>query len=181
MCRQLSNYFDSIFSRSQCSFRNIYSPQHSLFFMIDKWKKAVDSNKVFGVAIINLSKAFDCICHELLIAKRNAYRLSLPASKLIKDYLQYRKQRTKLESPYSNWENITSGVPQGSILGPLFSISFYVTYFLKTKTMTLQIYAYDTPSYFVGSTTAGVLENLFCLTKKLCSWFANNQMIANDK
>ena len=81
--------------------------------MIDKWKKAVDNNKIFGAVLIDLSKAFDCICHDLLIAKLNAYGVSLPALKLIKDYLQNRKQRTKIGSSYSNWEDITSGIPQG--------------------------------------------------------------------
>ena len=55
--------------------------------MIDKCKKAVDNRKVFGVVITDLSKAFDCICHDLLIAKLNAYGLSLSALKLITDYL----------------------------------------------------------------------------------------------
>ena len=47
MCRQLSNYFDNILSKFQCSFRKGYSPQHSLLLMIDKWKKAVDSSKIY--------------------------------------------------------------------------------------------------------------------------------------
>ena len=51
--------------------------------MIDKWKKAVDNNKVFGALLTDLSKAFDCICHDLLVAKLNAYDLSLLASKII--------------------------------------------------------------------------------------------------
>ena len=46
MCRQLSNNFDNILSKFQCSFRKGYSPQHSLLLMKDKWKKAVDSNKL---------------------------------------------------------------------------------------------------------------------------------------
>ena len=60
--------------------------------MIDKWKKTVDNHAVF----IDLSKAFDYICYNLLIAKLNACGLSLPALKLINNYLQNRKQRTKL-------------------------------------------------------------------------------------
>ena len=56
--------------------------------MIDKWKKAIDNNKVFGALLTDLSKAFDCICHDLLVAKLNAYSLSFPALKRIEDYLQ---------------------------------------------------------------------------------------------
>ena len=51
MCRQLSNYFDNILSKFQFSFRKGYSPQHSFLLMIYKWKKAVDSNKIFGALL----------------------------------------------------------------------------------------------------------------------------------
>ena len=56
--------------------------------MIDKWKKAVDNNKVFGALLTDLPKAFDCICHDLHVAKLNVYGLSFPALKMIQDYLQ---------------------------------------------------------------------------------------------
>ena len=70
----------------------------------NRWKKAVDSNKVFGAILTDLSKAFDSICHDLLVAKLHAYGLSLPALKMIQDYLLNRKQRTKIGSSYSTWE-----------------------------------------------------------------------------
>ena len=80
--------------------------------MIDKWKKTADSNKEFGAVFIDLSKGFDCICHDLLIVKLNTYGLSLPALNLTKDYLQNRKQRTKIGSSYSDWEVIIPGIPE---------------------------------------------------------------------
>ena len=89
------NYLGSILLKFQCRFRKAYNPQHSLLLTIDKWNKAVDSNKVFGAVLTDLSRAFDCVCHELFIAKLNAY--GLPAFKLIKDYLQNTKQSLKLK------------------------------------------------------------------------------------
>ena len=58
------------------------------------------SNKTFGAFLTDLSKAFDCICHDLLVTKLHAYGLSLPALKMIQVYFLNRKQRTKIESSY---------------------------------------------------------------------------------
>ena len=73
----------------------------------------------------------DCIYHELLIAKLNANNvLSLPALKLIKNYLQNKKQRTKIGSSSSDWEDITSAIPQGSTLRPLFFNNILCNFFI---------------------------------------------------
>ena len=73
MCKPLSNHFDNIFLKFQCRFRKGFGAQHCLLLMIDRWKKAVDSNKDFGAILTDLSKAFDCICHDLLVAKLHTY------------------------------------------------------------------------------------------------------------
>ena len=69
--------------------------------MLEKWKISVDKGKAFGPLLTDLSKASDCLEHELLIAKLNAYGFSLPALRLSHDYLSNRKQRTRVNNSYS--------------------------------------------------------------------------------
>ena len=133
--------------------------------MIDKWK-AVDNHKVFGAVPTDLWKTFDCICHDLLIAKLNAYWQSLTSLKLITDYLQNRKQRTKIGSSDSDWEDIISRVPQGSIFGPLLFNVFLCDLFLEDENDYFANYVDDTTPYYVSSTSTEVLENLSGITKK---------------
>ena len=68
---------------------------------------------------MDLSKEFDCISHDLIIAKLAAYDVDDTALKLIFSYLKNRKQCVRINNTYSNFENIITGVPQGSIVGPL--------------------------------------------------------------
>ena len=73
LCKQITICIDPLLSKSQCGFRKGFSAQHCLLAMLEKWKNAVDKGKVFGALLTDLSKAFDCLSHELIIAKLNAY------------------------------------------------------------------------------------------------------------
>ena len=66
--------------------------------MLEKWKNAVDNGKFLGALLTDLSKAFECLSHELLIAKLHAYGFDLLALKPIQSYLSNRKQRTKINA-----------------------------------------------------------------------------------
>ena len=110
--------------------------------MLETWKRSVDKGKVFGALLRDLSKAFDCLDHELLTAKLNAYGFSLPALRLINDYLSNRKQRTKIENTYSAWLDIIFMVPQSSILGPLLFNVFLADLFFTVNEI-------DIPSYSI--------------------------------
>ena len=96
-----------------------YSTQQYLLALLEKWKRAVDSGQMFGALLTDLSIALDCLDHKLLTAKPNAYGFSLPALKLVHDYLSNKTQGTKVNITSSSWLEIVFGVPQGSILGPL--------------------------------------------------------------
>ena len=82
-------------------------------------KTARDNKECCAALLTDLSKAFDCICHNLLIAKLNAYGFDRNALNLIYDYLSYRSQKTKVGYSFSACLVIIYGVRQGSILGPL--------------------------------------------------------------
>ena len=93
---QISGFFDNFLSEKQCGSRKGYSTQYCLVNLLEKWKSSVDKGKTFGALLIDLSKAFDCLDHELLTAKLNAYGFDLPALRLIHDYLTNIKQRTEI-------------------------------------------------------------------------------------
>ena len=120
----MSAYFDEIFSKYQYGFRKKCSAQQCLLSLLEKWKTAVDKVKVFGALLTNLLKAFDYLNHELLIAKLNVHGFTLPAVKLVHDYLSDRKQRTRVNNSYSIWFKIIFGVPPSSILGSLLFNTF---------------------------------------------------------
>ena len=100
--RQLSNFMDQFSSKYQCSFRKGYSTQHCLLAMLKKWKSAVDKGKSSGALLTDLSKAFDCLSHELLLAKLHGYGLSIAALRLTHRYLTNRWQKTKINMSYSS-------------------------------------------------------------------------------
>ena len=108
--KQISKYFSVFFSKFQCGFRKGFSVQTCLLAMLEKWKSAVDDKKVFGALLTDFSKAFDCLSHDLLIAKLNAYGFSLSSLKLMHSYLTDRIQRTRVSSDFSPWKTILFGL-----------------------------------------------------------------------
>ena len=106
-----------IFFLNTNGFRKGFSTQHALLAMLEKMKITRDRKGFCAAVLTDLSKAFDCICHDLLIAKLNAYGLERNALKLVYDYLSNRSQKTKVGSLFSTYLDIVYSVPQASILG----------------------------------------------------------------
>ena len=105
------------------AYRELYSIQHVLIRLIENWRSKLDNDYRVGAVLMDLSKAFDCIPHDLLIAKLSAYGFDENSLALIYSYLKRRPQSVRINNTYSSFQNIVSGVPQGSILG-LFN--FYI-------------------------------------------------------
>ena len=177
---QISNFFEDVFSKYQCGFRKGYSAQHCLLVMIEKWKKIVDYGGVFGALLTDLSKAFDCIPHDLIIAKLEAYGFQTDALNLVYDYLSNRKQRVKINETFSCWKDIEYGVPQGSILGPLLFNIHLCDLFYFLEDLDIASYADDTTIYTVKENKESVINALEASSLPLFTWFNNNFMKANS-
>ena len=119
MYNQLHEYFDNILFPSQCGFRKGYSAQHYLLVMVEKFKEAINRGNVLGALLTDLSKAFDCINHPLLIAKLYNYGVSPFSINMIFSYLHNRTHQTKINECFRERSRIEQDVPQGSILGLL--------------------------------------------------------------
>ena len=111
----LSSYAESFPSKFVSAYRKSYSSNHVLLRLIENWKKSLDNKNFVGTALMDLSKAFDCIPHDLLVAKLHAYGLSNDAVTFIYSYLKRRKQGVKINDTESIFQIILPGVPQGSI------------------------------------------------------------------
>ena len=130
--------------------------------LLEKWKRFIDRGKVFGALLTNLSKTFDCLNHNLLIAKLNAYGFSLPALRLIHIYLLNRQQRTRIKNSYSTWMEIAFGVPKRSILDLLLVNIFLADLFFIVNSI-------DIANYGDGNTpyaTANEIHNLIASLEK---------------
>ena len=180
MFDQTSSYIDKYLSPYLFGYRKGHSTEQCLLIMIEAWNKAIDENCSAGGILTDLSKAFDCLSHELLIAKLEAYGFGKAALKFIYDYMENRKQRTKVNGSYSSWKDLQYGVQQGSILGPLLFNIFTNDIFYFVDKCKLANFADDNTLYAIAKSISNVLQLLKEESSIIQTWFKINEMKSNE-
>ena len=179
MQEQMSEYISDKLSPFLCGYRKGYSAQYALISLIEHWQTALDKRGYAGAVLMDLSKAFDCINHDLLIAKLHAYGFSIDALKMIKCYLSNRKQRVKINTSFSSWSDLLTGIPQGSVLGPLlFNIYLNDLFWINECTDVCNL-ADDTTFYSSDLEIKTLMRNLEHDSLLAIEWFESNYMKLN--
>ena len=126
---------------------------------------------------MDLTKAFDTLNHELLIAKLHAYGFESDALSLIYSYLSNRWQRTKINTSFSTWTEFLTGVPQGSVLGPLLFNIFINDLFYIFDDINVCNCADDTTLYACDISLKILMDKLEYAANNAVDWFKYNYMI----
>ena len=179
MSNDIYSYIDKSLSTRLCGFRKDHSAQLSWIIMLGEIRKNLDKGNFSGMLLTDLSKAFDCLVHDLLITKLNAW-FDYNALSMINNYLSDRKQHTKIGNVFSKWSDIIIGVPQGSILGPLLFNIYINDIFYFSDATTITNYADDNTPYACDTTADLVISRLENDSSKLGHWFKYNYLKCNE-
>ena len=180
MYNQIIDYIQTHLSPYLFGFRKGHSTEQCLVIMLKEWKKQLDKKYNAGAILTDLSKAFDSLNHDLLIAKLSAYGFHKESLEFINSYLKERKQSTKVGTYYSTWKSIKCGVPQGSILDPLLFNIFLNDIFYFIRSVYIANYADDNALYATENNVKSLLKTLELETNLLLDWFKINERKPNE-
>lgn len=165
----------------QSGFRTGHSTETALTLMTERWLNAINEGKIIGTVMVDFRKAFDLVDHELILKKLSYYKCGENFISLMKSYLNNRTQLVSINGTASNFANITSGVPQGSILGPLLFLIFIndLPLVLSSKVSATDLYADDTTIYDMHHDLEILRSNLQNALLILQNWCKQNGMLLN--
>ena len=180
---QLLEYLESnkLISDRQFGYRRKRSTKLAATIFADEVRRDVDQGKLVGAIFIDLSKAFDTISHSVLLEKLPSYGINDLELEWITDYLFQRYQCVRIKNIYSNKQPVYSGVPQGSILGPLLFMLMFNDFSEKLKYSRTVQYADDTVIYFSNKDFVVIENSLSEDLSLIADYFDKNELVINLK
>ena len=178
---QMNEYFASnaILTPYQSGFRKGYSTMTSLLKTTNEWLVNMDKGLINGVVFLDLKKAFDTVDHDILIKKLEFYGIKNIALRWFISYLSRRKQVCKICSSISEIKTITTGVPQGSNLGPLLFLLYINDLPNCLKSSVPALFADDTNLSVRGATAGEIEEKLKSDLNNVHNWLLTNKLTLN--
>ena len=137
---------NDLLSKHQHGFTARKLCQSNLLEVLEKWTKSIDDGLGVDVIYLDYQKAFDSVPHRRLLSKLSGYGIQGRVAKWISAFLQGRRQQVVIRSGQSSWVDVTSGVPQGSVLGPVLVI-VYVNELPNLVSSGIKMFADDTKIY----------------------------------
>ena len=147
---QMYEYFNefNLLAEQQYGFRKKHSTEYAAIKLIDHVSKQMENGKTPGKLYIDLSKDFDTLAFDIFMFKLKYYRVTDSALDLMSSYLKNRKQYFVFSNTQSEYSEVYTGVPQGSILGPLFFSICINNLITASDKLKFLMYADDTTIYF---------------------------------
>ena len=178
---QLSEYLESnnLISDCQFGFRKRRSTELATALFTDNIKKKVNEGKLVGSIFLDQTKAFDALSHAKLISKMRCYGILNKELEWFKDYLFDRTQYVQRGTILSDAGKVRSGVPQGSIIGPILFTLFYNDLPSCLKHSEVIIYADDTVIFVPGKDVEIIEARLSADMKRVYEWCTDNELILN--
>ena len=172
---------NDILYEKQFGFRANYSTDHALTEFTQNILQAFDRNEFTLGIFIDISKAFDTVDHEILLEKLQAYGIQNVNLKWFKSYLRHRKQCISILDKNTDYEYVSCGVPQGSILGPLLFL-IYINDLKQVSTLLNFItFADDTSAFYSHRNILDLYNTVNSELKKVYDWFVVNRLSLNTK
>lgn len=178
---QLVDYYNSLnlLNPRQHAYRKYHSTTTSLFELIETTKKHIDDENFVAIASLDLSKAFDSLAHNLILQKLDDMGLNESATTWISSYLSDRKQTVKFGDIESEQETVESGVPQGSILGPLLFITCTNDIMKELQEYDTYTYADDMQILIKGKNVKELGKKLEIAIGKANDYYNKNSLLCN--
>ena len=180
---QLSDFLENnnLLTDRQFGYRKTRSTKIASALLFDDIRSSIDKGELVGAVYIDLTKAFDTVGHAVLLQKLQEYGVSDIELKWFKSYLFNRNQQVRISNSLSNKQPLFTGVPQGSILGPLLFLIFFNDFPECLEKSKVIMYADDTVIYCNGKLKTQIESDLNHDLNKVSEYFENNELIANLK